>query len=74
MPKVLKRLPYQGKVLCHHKVLCLIKPCHSVWINESTSGMLLQKILPKLEDLNVCLPFFQNTRPIFPTSFNLEFL
>jgi hypothetical protein len=51
MPKVLKELPCQGEVLFHLKVLCLIKPCQCVQINEGTSGMLLQKIHPKHKGL-----------------------
>jgi hypothetical protein len=62
MPKVHEELPCQGEVLCHFEVLGLIKPCHCIWINEATSGMLLQELLPKIEclversnDLNLIL-------------------
>jgi hypothetical protein len=48
---VLKELPCQGEVLCHIKVLCLIKPCHSVQINEDTRGMLFQKFFLQCKDL-----------------------
>jgi hypothetical protein len=51
MPKVLKELPCQGEILCHFEVLCLIKPCHCVWIYEGMSGMPLQKFLPELKGL-----------------------
>jgi hypothetical protein len=51
MPKVPKELPYQSEVLRYLKVLCLVKPCQCVWINECTSGMLLQEILSKCKGL-----------------------
>jgi hypothetical protein len=51
MPKGLKELHCRGEVLCHLEVLCLIKPCHCVQIYEGTSGMPLQKLLPKFKGL-----------------------
>ena len=51
MAEVLKELASQGKVLRHPKVLCLVERCPCVWVDETTSRMLLQEFLPQLEGL-----------------------
>jgi hypothetical protein len=49
MPEMLKEFPCQGEILRHLEVLRMIKPNPCIRINEATSGMLLQKLLPKLK-------------------------
>ena len=51
MAQVLKELMSQGKVLSDFELLCLVEGCPRIWIDETTSRMLLQEFLPQLEGL-----------------------